>query len=155
MLRELPIKQSQDIGNMIELKPTTHEDFPQIQEWIDADPYHRDDPDWTPESLLTGHGELTFCLVDDQGPLCFVRLNSEGERLRLSTQFGPEEEVSKKRLVTGLLSKGIPAIIKFGQDKGFKGIVFESFSPTLISFMEKQNFMLDKDNDYILRFNLE
>lgn len=134
------------------LTPTTREDIPQIQEWIEADSYHKDDPNWTPESLLTGNGELAFCLMDDQGPLCFVRLNAEGERLRLSTQFGPESEVSKKRLVTGLLSSGIPAIIEFGKQKGFRGIVFESTNPSLIVFMGKQGFFLDKGNDYKLAF---
>ena len=134
------------------LTPTTREDIPQIQEWIEADSYHKDDPNWTPESLLTGNGELAFCLVDDKGPLCFVRLNAEGERLRLSTQFGPESEVSKKRLVTGLLSSGIPAIIEFGKQKGFRGIVFESFEPTLISFMEKQKFFAAGGNDYAIVF---
>ena len=137
---------------MTELRPTVREDLPQIQEWIQADPYHKDDPNWTPESLLTGNGELAFCLTDDQGPLCFVRLNAEGERLRLSTQFGPEEEVSKKRLVAGLLSYGIPAIIELGKQRGFKGIVFESFSPSLIAFMEKQKFFAVGGNDYAIVF---
>lgn len=134
------------------LTPTTREDIPQIEEWIKADPYHKDDPDWTPESLLTGNGELTFCLTDDSGPLCFVRLNAEDDRLRLSTQFAPEEEVSKKRLVTGLLSEGIPMIIEFGKRRGFKGIVFESTSDSLINFMSRQGFVLDKDDDYVLIF---
>lgn len=126
--------------------------LPQIQEWIDADPYHKDDPRCTAEGLLTGQGKLTFCLADDEGPLCFVRLDAEGEMLRLSTQFAPESEVSKKRLITGLLSTGIPAIIKFGQDEGFKGIVFESTSDSLIGFMDKQGFKHVSGIDYALAF---
>jgi hypothetical protein len=124
-----------------------------IQEWISKDPWHRDDPSWVPEGLLTGNGALSFCVSDSEGPLCYVRLDAEGEMLRLATQFGPEEEVSKKRLVTGLLSAGIPAIIEFGKNNGYRGIVFETVNPSLIAFMEKQGFLKTaKENDYALVF---
>src|SRR5258708_35353293 len=104
----------------IGLSPTTVEDLPQIHEWIIADPFHKDEDQHSAEWLLTGGGALAFCLSDVAGPLCFVRLDAEGDMLRLATQFGPEHEVSKKRLVTGLLSTGIPAIIEFGKNKGYK-----------------------------------
>jgi len=137
---------------MAKITVTTEADLPQIQEWINADPYHKDDPRCTAEGLLTGNGALAFCLGDDEGPLCFVRLDVESEFLRLSTQFGPEAEVSKKRLVTGLLSTGIPAIIIFAKEGKYKGIVFESTSPTLIAFMDKQGFRPLSGNDYVLNF---
>lgn len=137
---------------MAKITVTTEADLAQIQEWISADPYHKDDPRCTAEGLLTGKGALAFCLQDETGPLCFVKLDVEGEFLRLSTQFGPEEEVSKRRLVTGLLSTGIPAITVFAKEGKYKGIVFESTSPTLISFMDKQGFRPKSGDDYALIF---
>jgi len=138
---------------MAKLSPTTSDDLSQIQEWISLDPWHKDDPSWKAEGLLTGKGILAFCLSDDNGPLCFVRLDDEDGMLRLATQFGPESEVSKSRLVAGLLSTGIPAIIEFGKVKGFKGIVFESINESLINFMKRLGFFkaAGKD-DYALTF---
>lgn len=137
---------------MISLETTTEQHLPKITEWIAADPWHRDfhnDPKW----LLTGRGVLTFHIVDDEGPLCFVRLDSEGKMLRLATQFGPENEVSKRRLVVGLLECGIPTIKTFGQENGFKGIVFESASESLIQFMNRQGFFkTERDNEFALVF---
>jgi hypothetical protein len=124
----------------MKLSPTTLDDLEQIQEWIQFDPWHKDDPSWKAEGLLTGNGVLSFCLSDDKGPLCFVRLDAEDGMLRLATQFGPEAEVSKSRLVKGLLAMGIPAIVEFGKVKGYKGIVYESTNESLINFMKIQGF---------------
>ncbi len=135
----------------MKLSPTVADDLPQIEEWIAADPWHKDDPTWKAEGLLTGNGVLSFCLSDDKGPLCFVRLDAEGDMLRLSTQFGPESEVSKSRLVKGLLSMGIPSIVEFGKVKGYKGIVYESTSESLITFMKIQGFFKTAgEHDYAL-----
>lgn len=136
----------------MKLTVTTEADLGQIREWVAADPYHKDDPRCTPEGLLAGNGILTFCLQDDEGSLCFVRLDAEAEFLRLSTQFGPEAEVSKKRLITGLLSTGIPAITMFGKENKYKGIVFESTNLSLINFMDKQGFRPKSGDDYALIF---
>jgi len=134
------------------LTTTKTTDLPQIAEWIQSDPWHRDDPRHTPEFLLTGYGMISFCLTDDKGPLCFVRLDEEGKLLRLATQFGPESEVSKRRLVAGLLGEGIPYIIAFARENNYKGIVFESTSPTLIAFMDKLGFKSVGGVDYQLTF---
>jgi hypothetical protein len=139
---------------MIKISPTISDDLSQIQEWIAQDPWHKDDPSWKAEGLLTGNGVLCFCLSDDKGPLCFVRLDAEGDMLRLATQFGPESEVSKSRLVKGLLSTGIPAIVEFGKAKDYKGIVYESTNESLINFMKIQGFFkaAGKD-DYALTWD--
>jgi hypothetical protein len=134
------------------LTETLPGDIPQIQDWIDADPFHKDDPDFYAEGLLTGCGALAFCVVDDDGPLCFVLLTPEGDRLRLATQFAPEEQVSKRRLISGLLSTGIPAILIFAKDKGYKGVVFESVNASLINFMDKNGFKPAGGDDYALIF---
>lgn len=138
---------------MIKLIETVESDVEKIRAWIATDPFHNAESQHSPEWLLTGGGQLAFCIADDDGPLCFVRLDDEDNMLRLATQFGPESEVSKKRLVTGLLSAGIPAIIAFGKAHGFKGIIFESTSESLIAFMNKQGFFkAAKKDDYALTF---
>jgi hypothetical protein len=138
---------------MLKLQPITDNDLERIRDWVQADPFHKDDPKNQAEFLLTGNGLLTFCLVDDVGPLCYVKLDAEGDLVRLATQFGPESEVSKRRLIVGMLKMGIPAVINFAKNKGYRGVVFESVNKSLISFMLRQNFVLDKDNDYVLRFD--
>jgi hypothetical protein len=120
-------------GNaMIRFSASTENDIPQIAEWINADIYHKDQghPEW----WLTGNGILAFCLMDDRGPLTYVRLDDEGEYVRINTQFAPEEVVSKRRLVVGMLD-----CLKVLRDtyKGKKGFIFQSTSPSLIAFMEK------------------
>lgn len=135
------------------MRPTVEADLEKIREWIAADPWHKNDPTWKPEGLLTGNGALAFCVSDEEGPLCYVRLDTEDGMLRLATQFGPEEQVSKKRLIVGLLSTGIPAIVEFGKSKGYKGIVFESVSESLIVFMNRLGFFkVARENDYALIF---
>lgn len=135
----------------MKLTPTTSDDLPKIREWIELDPWHKDTPEIA-EKLLTGNGLLSFNLADDDGVICYTRLDKENELVRFATQFGPEEQVSKRRLVTGLLQMGIPAIIKFAKDRNFKGLIFKSTSPTLIAFMRKQKFEPAGNDDYQLIF---
>lgn len=137
---------------MATLAPTTYDDLALIRGWILVDPWHKDDPSFQAEKLLTGFGLLSFCLRDEEGPLCFVRLDAEGDMVRFATQFGPEGEVSKRRLILGMLSLGIPTIANFARRKGYRGLVFESVSPTLIAFMQKQGFKHAENNDYSLIF---
>lgn len=140
---------------MATLRPTIAADVEKIESWILQDPFHKDDSRCTPDGLLTGNGVLTFCVQDDEGPLCFVRLDDEHGLLRLSTQFAPESEVNKKRLIVGLLNAGIPAIIEFGKNNGYGGIIFESVNDSLIKFMEKQKFFPVSHDDYALTFGDE
>jgi len=135
---------------MIKLTPSTTDDIEQIQEWISLDQLSRPS---TPEWWLTGaNGSLLiFCLTDDKGPLCFVRLDRDGELVRFHMLFGPVSEVSKIRLIKGIL-KAIPIVMNHAKDIGAKGAVFDSRSPSLIAFMERQGFIFDKGEDYILKF---
>jgi hypothetical protein len=134
------------------LTPTTRNDLDQIQEWITLDPFHRDDPNFKAEEMLTPKGLLSFCLSDEKGPLVFVRLNEDGEMVRMVMQFAPESEVSKRRLVVGLIDMGIPAMKKFAKDRGYKGLIFESVSPSLIAFGKRIGFDSIGGNDYMLTF---
>lgn len=127
-------------------EPTIIQDISKLSEWIQADSYHmgNSDPLW----WLTGQGFLCYKVVDDEGTTLFMRTDRE-DRLRLHTQFGPESEVSKKRTMKSLIW-GLPKMILLASQEGFKGLVYESTSPTLIKFMEKQGFHAVENNDHEL-----
>jgi hypothetical protein len=132
------------------LAHSTEQDVPQIQEWIKLDPHHKEhDPKW----WLTGNGLLSFVLLDDKGPLCYVRLDKEDNMVRLHTQFGPREEVNKIRLIKGMLHC-IPIVISFSMgQRDVTGVVFSSVSESLIFFMEKKyDFKSVGNDDYVLDF---
>jgi hypothetical protein len=129
---------------MINLSPATSDDLPQLIEWINADPYHKDQGQ--PEWWLTNNGLLAFCLMDDKGPLTYVRLDEEGEYVRINTQFAPESIVSKRRLVVGMI-RCMSVLTDIYKTQAKKGFVFESVSPTLISFMSKRQGFSSIGND--------
>lgn len=136
---------------MIRLLESTKDDISQLAEWIEADPWHHNQGQ--PEWWLTGNGALSFCLQDDKGPLCYVRLDQEGELIRLHTQFAPYDEVNKIRLVRGMI-KCLPMVEKFARDSKANGIIFKSSSAGLIQFMKKwnKNFKEAQNDDYVLTF---
>lgn len=133
----------------MELTPSTELDIEQIREWTLHDPYHfrRCLPEW----WLTGNGLLAFCLMDSRGPLTYVRLDEEGEYVRIHTQFAPQSVVSKRRLVVGMIECVRKLIEIYKGEK--KGLIFGSVSPSLIAFMDKHlGFKYVGDNDHRLDF---
>ena len=133
---------------MIKFVPSTIKDVEQIQQWTDADEYHRGqhNPAW----WLTGKGFLSFCLYDDKGPVCYVRMD-EGEYVKLSVQFAPIEIVSKMHLARAIF-QAFPKLIEIAKSARCKGIIFNSISPSLIHFMYKFGFDEAGDNSYVLTF---
>lgn len=82
----------------------------------------------------------------------YMRLDQEADLMRFHTQFAPENEVSKKRVVDTILA-GLPAIQGEAMKRNLKGLVFESTSKSLIAFMAKLGFKaLENTNDYVLKF---
>lgn len=140
---------------MINVSETTESDIPQIAEWIAADPWHCNDPKWqNPKNLITGNGLMSFCLSDESGRLAYVQLLDDGDDARIAVQFAPEEEVSKRRLILGLIKVGIPVMKGLAEGFEKKGLVFETFSPLLIGFAEKNGFKrVGETDDY--RFAIE
>ena len=136
---------------MITLDPSTPDDIEQIKEWVALDPYHfhQSEPEWW---LTAAQGSLlAFCLKDALGPLIYVRLDMEGEYIRLNAQFAPESVAEKRRLVVGLL-ECMHKLIEFYTGSA-KGIVFASISPALIDFMDRNlGFKAVGNNDYQLDF---
>jgi hypothetical protein len=129
---------------------STENDVRQLAEWIQNDPYHRDclDPYW----WLTGQGLLSFCIQDSNGPVMYVRLDKDGELLRLHTQFAPESEVSKLRVIKSIL-RSLPKIELIARAYGLKGFIFKSTSLSLINFMRnKFGFIPVNSEDYQMLF---
>jgi hypothetical protein len=135
---------------VIILDASTPNDLEQLREWIAHDPYHfhLGQPEW----WLTGNGLLAFCLMDDKGPLTYVRLDDEGEYIRIHTQFAPSDVVSKRRLVLGML-ECLKVLRKVYKDK--RGFVFNSVNPSLVAFLKKyQGFQSIGSDDYRLDFEV-
>lgn len=137
---------------MINFTPSTLDDVEQLTEWIAHDPYHfhQGQPEWW---LSEAQGSLlAFCLTDAQGPLTYVRLDAEGEYVRIHTQFAPESVVSKRRLVVGMIY-AVKCLIQLYKNNGAKGLVFNSVNPSLVGFMGKHlGFNPVGDDDYRLDF---
>lgn len=136
---------------MINFSPSTENDLEQLTEWIQHDPYHfhLGQPEW----WLTGVKDslLAFCLMDGRGPLTYVRLDNEGEYVRIHTQFAPEAVVGKRRLIVGMIQCMEQLIRLYTPSK--MGMVFNSVSPTLIAFMSKKfGFKPVGNDDYQLDF---
>ncbi len=137
---------------MIKLTASAAGDIPQIEEWVAADPYHKHQGQ--PEWWLTGNGLLAFCLQDDKGPLTYVRLDEEGEYVRIHTQFAPESEVSKRRLIAGMIQCMDSLIVAYVGKRN--GMIFNSVSPALIAFMNKKyEFKSVGGDDYRLDFEVK
>jgi hypothetical protein len=141
---------------MLRLIATEKTDLAQIREWMKKDSWHSHLPNQTAEELLTGTGLLCFCIQDDKGPVVFVRFDKDKDEnlLGVSTQFAPESEVSKRRLIVGLTKILIPTIIRYGKKNKFDGAIYNSVSPKLIEFMSKFGFNPIGGNDYVLTFEV-
>lgn len=138
---------------MINFSPSYGDtDLDILAEWIKHDPYHfhLGQPEW----WLTGaeNSLLAFCLMDERGPLSYVRLDDEGEYIRIHTQFAPEAVVSKRRLLVGMI-QAVEKLIEIFTAAHAKGMIFNSVSPTLIAFMIKKfGFKAVGNDDYRLDF---
>ncbi len=122
-------------------------DLPRLAEWIAADQWHKGGPAgwWTsPESVVTAR------LDDDIGPVIYLRINRDGERVRLNLQFAPVSAVSKLR-VARVLKNAIPRIINVMRHQSI-GVVFSSENPPLIGFGLKFGFKSIGNNDFLYSF---
>jgi hypothetical protein len=141
---------------MIKFTPTTLDDRSQILRWATNDPYHSSKIAYTgPGWWVMGSDCLTaFCVEDDGGPVMYMRLDDEDNLIRFHTQFAPEDEVDKHRVIEAI-KQGLPALELLAKQRGASGLIFESTSPNLIRFMSKAGFInADRDckDDYILVF---
>lgn len=135
---------------MITFTASTLGDIEQIKEWTARDPYHfhQGQPEW-----WLGEGSLlAFCLTDMKGPLTYVRLDAEGEYVRIHTQFAPLPVVSKRRLVAGVI-EAVETLVVYYREMGKKGLIFNSINSSLVAFMGKYlGFKSVGSDDYQLNF---
>jgi hypothetical protein len=138
---------------MISFSPSTVDDIDQIVEWTKHDPYHfhQGQPEWW---LTEAEGSLlAFCLMDKKGPVAYVRLDVDGDFIRIHTQFAPEAVVSKRRLVVGMIAAVKKLIEFYSSQTIMRGFIFNSINPSLIMFMDKHlGFKPAGDDDYWLIF---
>lgn len=136
----------------MELVASTEQDIEQIKQWAeqDIDPTHRSvSPVW----WITGNGILCYKIVDSQGVTMYVRTEADNNMLRLHTQFGPESQVSKIRVIKSLLW-ALPKMEVVGKQFELTGFVFRSQSGSLIDFMTlKFGFESLSGDDYCKRFD--
>jgi hypothetical protein len=129
----------------MKFSPTEITDIYQLMEW--------GVPESQVEDWLSGNADLlSFCLQDDSGPLLFCRYHPEGDLARMYTIFGPESEVSKKRIAIGM-SQGLPVVYDFMKKKGIKGIIYTTPNESLVKWMhEQQNFISTISGDQVKYF---
>lgn len=137
----------------VQLEASTEADIEQIKNWIGQDEWHRGQ---STDFWLTGMPGtlLVFRLDDECGALLYCRLDKQNEfgLSRIHLQFAPQDAVSPRRLIVGML-KAMQVVFDHVKDTGAAGIIFESTSPRLISFFERQGFVRVEDtNDYVLTF---
>jgi hypothetical protein len=128
--------------------PSTNQDIEQLSEWIKADPYHKDclNPQW----WLTGNGILSYCLQDLKGPTMYVRLDKDGDLLRIHCQFAPQVEVNTTRVVKSLMW-AFPRMETVARQNSLKGFIYRSTSSLLIEFMERKfGFQPIGNDDHLL-----
>ena len=138
---------------MINFTPTTYADRVQILQWITLDPYHTQDAsEESVDLFLTDRDNLLSCAVkDEEGIVFYLQLRQEGELVRIGTQFGPEDQVSKKRVVEAIKDALVSTKVLV-QSAGAEGFVYESTSHSLIKFMSSFGFVPHKGNDYLWVF---
>jgi hypothetical protein len=117
---------------LVTFRRTEPSDTVTIAGWIARDPDHRGvDPSFFVGSGTAPGAFSCYTIEDDEGPVIFVRQESDGEDTRLHTQFPP---VSGKRVVRAL-SDAYPSVAEEARKRGFKRIRWESGSIALVRFM--------------------
>lgn len=132
-------------------RETQPDDSERISDWIQRDLNHagKMSSDWWLEGSV-----LSCCVEDNDGPVLYLRLDSEGSAVRLHIQFAPTEVVPKMRTAKAIM-RGFPKLAEVMKEQGAKAILFESESNPLIKFMNKMGFDYWKDNDYVLLLSEE
>lgn len=113
--------------------PTTYDDEPLIQRWVDADPWH---PEGDPEHWWVIGGYLHFKVMDEDGVVAFVRLDREGDLLRFHTKFAPVEEVNEKRVARAIINT-ISGVKPYAITDHVEGFIIASVAPKLVAFLCK------------------
>jgi len=104
-------------------------DRPQVEEWVRAEPTHPNNTfEWYSEA-----GTKAVVVEDEEGPVLVAKFTP---CLRMDTDFSKSSpERIRQAIVSGLQDMEAQA-----KAQGFKEIVFESSSPSLIAFCKKLGY---------------
>lgn len=121
-----------------------------LADWIEQDIFHfgKMKAGWW---LPTTGNLLACCVEDEKGPVMYLRVDADMDKVRLNIQFAPEEQVSKRRVVRAVLD-GFPRLVEVAKSYKVKGMIFESVNEPLIQFMKSQGFEHCNGDDYLLQF---
>jgi len=106
------------------IRTLTENDKPLLAEWIAAEPDHKYS---TPEFYFEPQTKAVI-YEDESGPVFAVRYSSA---LRIDIEFSP---TAGKDRIREALKTGFPDVAATAQAQGFKEMVFNSVSKTLIAF---------------------
>lgn len=137
---------------MLKYRHTTLEDLPRIEEWIAADPSHRNVMKASDFVLIpdekTGElpkGRQCIEVQDDKGTILFVGLK---QALILEVQFPPIEGDPRAHKVR--IARALEETVKYfcfaGKKLGHYVMFYESISSALIQFGEKYLGFRKADN---------
>lgn len=133
---------------MLRYRHPTSEDLPKLNEWVAADPAHRDLFKGDHFVLLPDAdgklppGQQCIEVLDDHGTVFYLKFTNA---LVVETQFPPNHDTQSIRLAKALTE----AFGYFGlatKTKGYHAMFFNSVSDSLIKFFEKHGF--EKLTDY-------
>ena len=111
------------------IRPVTDDDREMIAGWIANEPAHKASrPDYYFEP-----GTKSVIYEDTEGPIFVVRYSSA---LRVDIDFA---NVEKERIRQALKNE-FPAVAEQARSQGFKHIVFDSVSKTLVAFCRLMGF---------------
>jgi hypothetical protein len=114
---------------MAKFRAVKEADRSEIETWIEADPGHagRMTADFF---LIPGKDHSLYAVGDEEGTVMYIRCNSEASKMRAHIQFGPD-----KKRIKEVFRSGWPVVMDDARQRGFKSIVFDSCSPTLVKWM--------------------
>jgi hypothetical protein len=115
---------------MAKFRAVKEEDRSEIETWIAADPGHAGK--MTADFFLeAGKTHSLYAVGDEEGTAMYIRCELSGPyRMRAHIQFGPD----KKRIMK-CFRDGWPLVMDDAKKRGFKSVLFDSTSPTLVKWM--------------------
>ena len=120
-------------------------DLPKLQKWVDADLQHKNvlPPEFWIPSENTDERKGTKCLAieNDKGVMFFLRLENV---MRVYVQFPPDGEYNPEEMKEALESS-FRFIAPGAKKIGYKEMIFNSVSKSLIRFFRKFGFTELKD----------
>ena len=118
-------------NSRIAVRPSTENDIPLIQQWLEAGPY------WQGEKItkdkLIGPSVDSVIFSDEEGPVLSIQFYKV---VRAHVQFKPNARLRTARM----LSKVVPKLLAVAKNSGFTEMVFSSPSKAVAAFFARFGF---------------